>query len=72
MSSDRRPKESIQKRQIKAVKWAISILLPSLLIFGFNQILISWNLDRLVSAVQDSEEIINSYSEAAMQNRTSS
>ena len=72
MSSDRRPKESIQKRQIKAVKWAISILLPSLLIFGFNQILISWNLDRLVSAVQDSEEIMNSYSEAAMQNRPSS
>jgi len=72
MSIDQKSKDSIQKRQIKVVKWAISILLPSLLIFGFNQILISWNLDRLVSAVEVSEEIMHSYSDAAKQNRPSS
>lgn len=69
MSIDQKPKDSFQKRQLKVVKWAISILLPSLLIFGFNQILISWNLDRLVSAVEASEDLMHTYSEATQQNR---
>lgn len=72
MNIEIKPKDSIQKRQIKIVKWAISILLPSLLIFGFNQILISWNLDRLVTAVEASEETMHLYSDAVKQNRPSS
>jgi hypothetical protein len=72
MTTEEVSKVSIQKRQIKAVKWAISILLPSLLIFGFNQILISWNLDRLVSAVEVSEKTMVSYTDTAKRNRPTS
>lgn len=53
--------EKIEKTQIRLIKWAISIILPSLLIFGFNQVLISWNLNRLVNAVEKSEDTMRSY-----------
>lgn len=53
--------EKMEKRQIRLIKWAISIILPSLLIFGFNQVLISWNLNRLVNGVEKSEETMRLY-----------
>ena len=48
----------------KALKWAISIILPSLILFGANQVLVTWNLSNLLTAVEKSESSMNSYSAA--------
>jgi hypothetical protein len=69
MSTNDTYRKTIQTRQIKAIKWAISIFLPSLLIFGFNQVLVSWNLDRLVSAVEESEVSMQLYFDAYRENQ---
>lgn len=45
----------------RALRWAISITLPSLLLFSANQILISWNVSNLLTKVEISENVLKAY-----------
>ena len=52
----------------KALKWAVSIILPSLILFGANQVLVTWNLSKLLTAVEESESSVKTYLDAAKVN----
>jgi len=63
---DRFDKSTFSKR---ALKWSISIVLPSLILFGSNQILVTWNLSNLLTAVENSESSMKTYLAAAKVNK---
>ena len=63
---ERFDKSAFSKR---ALKWSISIVLPSLILFGSNQILVAWNLSNLLTAVEKSESSMKAYTSAATVNK---
>ena len=53
--------EKLKATQRKVIKWAISTIVPSVLIFFSTQIISSWNLSRVVRKIEQSEMIMISY-----------
>ena len=53
--------EKLKATQRKVIKWAISTIVPSVLIFFSTQIVSSWNLSRVVRKIEQSEMIMISY-----------
>jgi hypothetical protein len=55
--------EKMKKTQRKVIKWSISTMIPSLLIFILAQIVSGWNLSRIVHEIEESEKIMVSFNE---------
>lgn len=56
-------RENMKKTQRKVIKWSISTVIPSLLIFILAQIISGWNLSRIVQKIEESEKIMVSFNE---------
>jgi hypothetical protein len=57
----KRDAQKLKATQKKVIKWAISTIVPSVLIFFSTQIVSSWNLSRVVRKIEQSEMIMISY-----------
>ena len=53
--------EKMKKTQRRIIKWSISTIIPSLLIFILAQIISGWNLSRIVQKIEESERIMVSF-----------
>jgi hypothetical protein len=45
----------------KALKCSISIILPSVILFSVNQIVVSWNLNKLITKIESTESNLSQY-----------
>ena len=45
----------------KALKWSISIILTSVILFSVNQIIVSWNLNKLITKIESTESNLSQY-----------
>jgi hypothetical protein len=55
--------EKMKRTQRRVIKWAISTIIPSLLIFISAQIISGWNLSRVIQKIEESEKIMVSFNE---------
>jgi hypothetical protein len=55
--------EKMNRTQRRIIKWCISTIIPSLLIFIAAQVIAGWNIYRVVHKIEESERIMVSFNE---------